>query len=134
MIAVLRDQTGLQRMTQVMGAVTAAYGGYLIAAPRVAARQIGYDGPGEPSSAVRILCASLGARDVVSGISMIVAPPGKPRWAALRVRCVADFSDAVVFGTLLPSHKARTKVAFVAAGWGVLCGLSGVLGAHSRSA
>jgi hypothetical protein len=134
MIAALRDQTGMQRVTQAMGAVTAAYGGFVIAAPRVFARQLGYDGPGEPSSAVRIVCASLGARDVVSGVSMIVAPPGKARWAALGARCVADLSDAVVFGTLLPSHKARTKVAFVAAGWGVLCGLSGLLGSHSRSA
>lgn len=134
MIMALRDQTGMQRATQILGVLTAAYGGFLIAAPRVFARQIGYDGPGEPSSAVRILSASLGARDVVSGLSMIVAPPGRPRWAALGARCAADLSDAVVFGTLLPSHKARTKVASVAVGWGVLCGLTGVLGSHSRSA
>ncbi len=117
----------MRRATQVTGGLTAAYGVFVLAAPGVFARQIGYDAPGGPTSAVRILTASLGVRDVISGVAMVVAPPGGARLLALGVRCLSDAGDAVIFGTMLPSRTARRKVAVIAAGWGILCGVSGLL-------
>ncbi len=125
----------MRHATQVMGGATAAYGVFVLAAPGIFARQIGYDAPGGPTSSVRITVASLGVRDVASGLAMVLAPPGRARQLALGVRCLCDAGDAVIFGTMLPSRKARRKVAVIAAGWGILCGVSGLLPERSgRSA
>ena len=53
----------------------------------------------------------------MSGTLIVLAPAGRPLTAALGVRVAFDLGDAAAFGTLLPTRRARRKIAGVALGW-----------------
>ena len=68
---------------------------------------------------------AVGVRDVASGLVLAAAPSGAALRAAVVVRVVSDFGDAVVFGIALPDAATKAKVAGFAAAWGALCAYSG---------
>jgi hypothetical protein len=106
---------------RVLGALTAAYGGYTLARPHSLARVAGLVTPDRPASrATRNLGLAIGARDVASGAAMILAPAGTALRTALAVRVAFDVGDAIGFGVSVPA-SSRTKVIAVAAGWGLIC-------------
>jgi hypothetical protein len=106
---------------RVLGALTAAYGAYTLARPHSLARLAGLSTPERPASrATRNLGVAIGARDLVSGAAMMLAPQGPALRAALAVRVACDAGDAIGFGVAVPP-SSRAKVIAVAAGWGVIC-------------
>jgi hypothetical protein len=106
---------------RVLGALTAAYGAYTLARPHSLARLAGLLTSDRPASpATRNLGWAIGARDVVSGTAMMLAPPGPALRAALVARVAFDAGDAIGFGVTVPA-SSRAKVIAVAAGWGLIC-------------
>ena len=69
----------------------------------------------------------LGVRDVLSGLAMIVAPPGPALAVAVAARVASDLSDAASFQGLAPDAQARRKVALAAIGWATACAITGVV-------
>ena len=108
------------RFARTFGLLTAAYGVSAILRPGTLARYSGLGDPAAPGATVRTLSATIGARDLCSGAAIVLAPPGRPLRTALVARAAFDAGDAVVFGTLCPTRRARLTVAAVAAAWGVL--------------
>ena len=104
-------------LTRVTGALTATYGVAALSRPSMLARQSGL--PDDRTTA--LLSRALGARDLVSGAAMVLAPPGPPRLAAAAARVTFDAFDALGFGIALRGEGAQRKVVAVAAGWGLLC-------------
>jgi hypothetical protein len=106
---------------RALGALTAAYGAYTLVRPLSLARVAGLlTHDRTPSSAMRNLGWAIGARDLVSGTALMLAPPGAPLRAALAARVACDAGDAIGFGVSVPP-SSRAKVIAVAAGWGVIC-------------
>lgn len=106
---------------RVLGTLTAAYGAYTLARPQSLARVAGLLTPDRPASrATRNLGWAIGARDLVSGAAMMLAPPGAPLRAALAARVACDAGDAIGFGVSVP-RSSRANVIAVAAGWGAIC-------------
>lgn len=102
---------------RVLGAVTVAYSAAIIVAPKLLAGPCRFtDITGSVPSKVAVLIRALGARDVLSGVAMLVARPGTPLAAACLVRSAADDADAVLFGSVL-SGSARWKIGGFAACW-----------------
>ena len=85
---------------RVVGVLTAAYGVSAVAMPGVIGRHGGYRGWESRESAVRLLSAVVGVRDIVSGIAIVVAPSGGVLLAApwgprrLRLRRLRRLRDA----------------------------------------
>jgi hypothetical protein len=112
-------------LTRILGGATTAYSLAIIAAPRLLAKPCGLTtATGEVSPGVRPLIGGIGARDVVIGVAMMAAPPGRPLRLAVAGRVAADLSDALIFGLSLPDRAARRKVAAFATGWAALCAVS----------
>ena len=106
---------------RVLGALTAAYGAYTLARPQSLARVAGLVTRDRPASdGTRNLGWAIGARDLVSGAALMLAPRGAALRTALAVRVACDAGDAIGFGVSVP-RTARAKVVAVAAGWGVIC-------------
>jgi hypothetical protein len=105
---------------RTIGVLTAAYGVSAILRPQTLARWTGLGDPASPGAAVRALSASIGVRDLCSGIAIVLAPRGPALRATLVVRATLDAGDAIVFGTLCPTRRARVTIAAIGAGWGVL--------------
>jgi hypothetical protein len=108
------------RFARTFGLVTAAYGVSAILRPGTLARYSGLGDPAAPGAAVRALSTTIGVRDLCSGAAILLAPPGRPLRAALAARTALDAGDALVFGALCPTRRARDTIAAVAAGWGAL--------------
>jgi hypothetical protein len=112
-------------LTRVLGAATTAYSVAIIAKPRLLAKPCGLTTEtGAVSPGVRPLVGGIGARDVVLGVAMMTAAPGRPLRLAVAGRVAADLSDALIFGLSLPDRAARRKVAAFATGWAALCAAS----------
>ena len=112
-----------RRPVQLMGLLTAAYGGALIAKPEVLIRPVGIEDHDTGARVARVL----GIRDVLSGLAMIVAPPGPALAVAVAARVASDLSDAASFQGLAPDAQARRKVALAAIGWAAACAITGVI-------
>ncbi len=72
---------------RAFGAATAAYGVFAIARPQSLAK-VGQLGEVDP--AVRLLSQTIGVRDVLSGLSIMAAPTGRPLATALGVRSLLE--------------------------------------------
>ena len=107
-------------MARTIGVLTAAYGVSAILWPQTLARWTGLGDPDSPGGPVRALSATIGVRDVCSGAAIVLALGGRALRAALVVRATLDAGDAIVFGTMCPTRRARITIAAVAAGWGAL--------------
>jgi hypothetical protein len=109
---------------RMVGILTAIYGLSAIAKPDVIARHGELDDPAMRRSGVALLSTIVGIRDLVSGVAIVVAPSGGVLLAALAARVTFDAGDAALFGSLLPTRRARRKIATVALGWGGISALS----------
>lgn len=105
---------------RIVGGLTAAYGAYTFIRPDSLGRAAGLrprDEPGTPTG--RALGRLVGARDVLSGIAMAIAPVGAPLTAAVIARVACDTTDAIGLG-LSVRPASRLKVIGVTAGWALL--------------
>ncbi len=103
-------------LRRTFGLATAAYGAYALARPDHLSRHGGLGDPDRPDAAVRVLSRTIGVRDLASGLYITACPGTTP----LALRAIFDLGDAAVFGTQLPTPKARRTVAVVATAWGAL--------------
>jgi hypothetical protein len=116
-------------MPRSLGLATAAYGASVLLRPALFLRPTGLD-TGEPGMALATTARAVAGRDLVSGLVMAFAPAGSGLRTAIAIRVGCDASDTVLFSAMLRGPE-RTKSVAVAAGWGILCGLS-ALAARSR--
>ena len=115
---------------RIVGLLTALYGVSALLRPDVISRHGELASPDDRRSGVHLLSAIVGIRDVVSGAAILAAPAGGVLLAALGARVALDTGDAVAFGRLLPTPRARRKVAAIALGWAGIAALS-MLGADA---
>jgi hypothetical protein len=109
---------------RTLGLLTLGYGAYTLARPESLVHAADLAPRGEDvSRSGRTLGRLVGARDLLSGVAMLVAPAGLPLRAAVTARVACDASDVVGFGLSVPP-RSRVKVVAVAAGWGLLCATS----------
>jgi hypothetical protein len=113
---------------RIVGLLTAIYGVSALLRPDVISRHGELASPDDRRSGVHVLSAIVGVRDVVSGAAILLAPAGGVLLGALGARIALDTGDAVAFGRLLPTRRARRKVAAIALGWAAVAALS-MLGA-----
>ncbi|MFD1146582.1 hypothetical protein [Saccharothrix hoggarensis] len=106
--------TGFPR---ALGAATAAFGAALVVRPELMTGPTGL----RATPGLRTVVRAVGTRDLVSGLAMVLAPAGRPLRVALAARVATDASDAVVFGSALPTAAARRKSALVTLCWAALC-------------
>ncbi|HEX7354947.1 MAG TPA: hypothetical protein VF288_08970 [Mycobacteriales bacterium] len=114
------------RVLRTLGLVTAAFGGLSIAAPQLVARPLRLtDAQGGLQPGVAVACSAIGVRDVVSGLSLALLPPGRARAAAVGTRVAFDVTDALVVSRRLdPAARRGLQVAGLA--WGGACLLAGL--------
>ena len=55
---------------------------------------------------------------------MVFAPTGRALRTAIAIRVGSDATDTMLFAVMLRGRPEQAKSVAVAAGWGVLCGLS----------
>lgn len=116
---------------RLVGAATAVYGAAVVARPEVLAKPTGLTRPGgSVDVATSVLTRGIGARDLVSGLAMALAPTASGVRLAGLVRIGADLGDAIGMGTSLPDEDARRKAATVAGGWAALTALAIWLARH----
>jgi hypothetical protein len=120
-------------VARTIGVLTAAYGLSAILRPQTLARWTGLGDPASPSADVRALSASIGVRDLCSGAAIVLAPRGRALRTTLAVRATLDAGDAIVFGALCPTRRARVTIAAVAAGWGALAAATAMRTSSGRA-
>jgi hypothetical protein len=109
---------------RILGLLTLGYGAYTLARPDSLVHAAGLEARGGGvSRSGRTLGRVIGARDVLSGTAMMLAPDGPLLRAAILARTACDGSDVVGFGLSVPG-TSRAKVVSIAAGWGALCASS----------
>lgn len=113
---------------RAMGLATVAYSVAIIARPRIMAKQCGLlDNEGRLDDKVATLTRGIGARDLIVSAAMMTAP-GSPLVSAFGgARALSDLSDAIGFGTHLPDHDKRKKVALFSASWAAACAATALL-------
>lgn len=111
---------------RILGAATAAYSAAIIIRPAWLARPCGLiNASGAVPSSTGLLIRAIGARDLAIGTAMLAARTPSARRTATACRVAADWSDAALFGALLPDSERRLKVAGFAAAWGAVCAAAG---------
>lgn len=108
-------------LSRALGVATAAFGVLELTRPTLWAGATGITGP---SPAMRAWHQTLGARDVASGLAMVLAPAGGPLRAATVFRIVSDVTDAVGFGLNAPGRANKGKAAGAALGYAALNAVS----------
>ena len=117
-------------LTVLAGAATAGFSAVFVAAPSVLLRPCGI----ADTRQTRALARMVGARDVVSGLAMVAAAPGRARRLAVAGRVASDLTDGVALAAGLAGQDRRGLVSASAVLWGAICLAAGVLDerAHSR--
>ena len=110
-------------LTALAGAATAAFSAVFVAAPGVLLRPCGI----AETRQTRALARMVGARDVVLGLAMVAAAPGRPRRLAVAGRVLADCTDAAALAGGLAGQGRRGLVSASAVAWGLACLAAGVL-------
>jgi hypothetical protein len=103
-------------LTALVGAATATFSAALVVAPGVLIDPARLADTADTRSLVR----ALGARDTVSGLALMAAPPGRARRLATVARVACDWTDAVVFPRALAGRGTGRLVAASAWAWGAL--------------
>ena len=113
------------RALRIVGLLTAGYGAASLAKPGLLAQQLKQtDVLGEPQPAALAVAQTVGVRDLVSGLSLVLLPPGRTRTAALVARVAFDVGDALLWPQVLPDPGVQKRVRAVGLGWGGLCALA----------
>jgi hypothetical protein len=110
-------------LTALTGAATATFSAVFVAAPGLLLRPCGI----ADTRQTRALARMVGARDVVLGLAMVTAAPGRPRRLAVAGRLAADLTDAAALASALPGRDRRGWVSASAVTWGLVCLAAGVL-------
>lgn len=108
-------------LSRALGAATIAIGVLELVEPGVWAAPTGITGP---SPAMRAWHHTVGARDVVSGLALLLARPGGPLRAATAFRIVSDLTDALAIGLDAPDAARKLKGAGAAVGYAGLAALA----------
>jgi hypothetical protein len=108
-------------LSRALGLATLSFGVLEFARPDVWARPAGLGGA---SPATQTWHHTLGARDVTSGIALLLAPAGPALRAATLFRIVSDLTDALAFGINAPTSALKGKTAGAAVGYAALNALS----------
>ncbi|HEV7210998.1 MAG TPA: hypothetical protein VGN47_04715 [Blastococcus sp.] len=108
-------------LSRALGAATLSFGVLEFARPDVWAKPAGISGP---SPAMRTWHHTLGARDITSGLALLLAPAGPALRAATLFRIVSDLTDALAFGINAPDAARKGKAAGAAVGYAALNALS----------
>jgi hypothetical protein len=108
-------------LSRVLGVSTIAFGALEFAKPDLWAKPTGISGP---SPAMRTWHQTLGARDVVSGLALALAPAGPTLRAATVFRIVSDSTDALAFGLNAPDARLKAKAVGAALAYAALNTLS----------
>ena len=108
-------------LSRVLGVATIATGVLEFAKPDIWAAPTGIVGP---SPAMTTWHQTLGARDVLSGLAMTLAPAGPALRAATLFRIASDATDAFAFGINAPTAQLKAKAAGIALGYAALNALS----------
>lgn len=112
---------------RAVGSLTAAYGVFALARPGSLARQADLGDPHEPPTAVRLLSATFGVRDFLSGLALLSAPAGPLLQAAVAARVLFDVGDAATLARTPPANPRRRRLAGMALAWGCLSVACGVV-------
>jgi len=113
----------MSSLTALSGAATAAFSAVFVAAPSVLLRPCGI----ADTRQTRALARMVGARDVVAGIALVLAAPGRPRRLAVAGRVASDWTDAVALAAGLARQDRRALVSASAVTWGLVCLAAAVL-------
>ncbi|MFI5717235.1 hypothetical protein [Nocardia sp. NPDC051750] len=116
-------------LARLTGVATACYGAAVAVRPALLLTPCGWS---DDDPARRVLTRTTGFRDLASGLAIALAPTPSALQMALAGRVAADFSDAAVLAAALRGRPERGKAVLVAAGWGLLCGVSGLLATRER--
>ena len=111
-------------LPKILGGLTAAYSVAVLVSPKVLAGPTELASGGRVTRGVGALSRAVAARDLASGLAMVLAPTPQAQRTAIAVRVLSDLGDTVVFGPSLPSASARRKAAAVGVLWGGLCAAS----------
>ena len=109
-------------LSRALGVATLSFGVVEFAKPDVWAKPTGL-GDGV-SPAMRTWHHTLGARDVTSGVALLLAPAGPALRTATLYRIVSDLTDALAFGINAPTPALKAKGAGAAVGYAALVALS----------
>lgn len=104
-------------LSRALGLATLSFGVLEFAKPDVWAKPTGL---GSPSPAMRTWHHTLGARDLTSGVALLIAKPGPALRAAILFRIVSDLTDALAFGINAPTARFKAKAAGIAVGYAAL--------------
>jgi hypothetical protein len=109
------------------GLATTAYGASVLIEPRHMLRAARTDRLDHRTA--RRAARAIGARDVVSGLSILAAGSDAALGRALAARAALDFSDAASFSAATSHAPTRAKILAVTGLWG---GLALLLRRHAR--
>ncbi len=112
------------RAIRIFGGLTALYGVSALVTARPLTKHGELGDPADPPPAAKLLSTTFGVRDLVSGLTIVAAPEGCMLRAALAARVAFDAGDAVGFGLMAPTPRARKKIAAVAGAWAALGALA----------
>jgi hypothetical protein len=113
-----------QGYPRALGWLTLGYGAYTFVRPSSLVHAAGLQPRRSAASrAGRTLGRVIGARDLLCGLGMVLAPAGTPLRTAVAVRVLCDLVDVVGFSASVPRDH-RAKVLGAAAAWGALCATS----------
>lgn len=125
------------RALKVMGLLTTGYGVLSVAKPGLLARQLRLpDVQGETQQGAVVASYTAGVRDIASGLSLVLLPPGRTRACAIVARVLFDVGDGLLWPQAVADPKVQRKIQVGALGWGGACALAGIasgLGSRRRS-
>ena len=110
-------------LTALTGTATAVFSAAVLVVPSALLRPSGLDDTASTRALVRMVCA----RDVVLGVALATAPPGRQRRRAVAGRVASDLGDAAALAVGLAGQRRRGLVSASAAVWGLVCLTAGVL-------
>lgn len=109
---------------RVLGALTMTYGAYTFLRPASLLRAAGLESAADGgTSSGQALGRLVGARDVLSGLTMVATPTGAALRSAVVARVACDLSDVIGIGGAT-SGRSRVKVLAVSGLWGAVCASS----------
>ena len=111
-------------LPRLLGVATAGYGGAVLVRPDLLLDPTGLADRHPDDPGLATLARLVAARDLASGLAMAGASGPRALRTAIGARVASDVADTVLLALALRDDPRRTKAVAVAAGWGVLCGLS----------
>ncbi|MGA8993746.1 MAG: hypothetical protein WB441_05525 [Nocardioidaceae bacterium] len=103
------------RLSRLMSAATACYGGYALAEPRHLGRAMTDDGRGQAQ--YDVLAQTYGCRDLTVSAFGMFGRSERTVTTAMLIRIAFDVSDGLLLAVRAEDDEVRTKVLGVTMGW-----------------